>query len=537
MSARAVFSSSRTFRVPQFILAVLSALALGLAFPPVDWKWLVWVGLIPLLVAMERATRPRQVFGLGCLAGFLFFLITMHPLVSAHAWTGWSVQSAEAFRTTMSRQWWFLHAVWVLFAAWGSLFWGAWAALLRWLGRGRPWRTLVLAAALWILLAEWVRAQTTFGFTWAFLGNAAVDLDAIRQLAALGGVWALSGLVVLVNAACAQLLRGGSLRDRWKGPASILGLVGIAWLAGALASGTTPLRPEMRRAAVLQNYKDAYSLGDFLAIGLDRSYVPMVHEALKGDPQIVLLPESIVLGAMSLDGSSSRTKPPERQHALSAWDAEMGALLADSEAVVILGLDTVEHGLDHNTLVAWTREGPAGWYHKRGLVPFSEYIPSGWNRVAIRGRSQYSPGRGTQLIRVRDWVLGGFICQEVLLPWVTRQAVREGATVLITGGNDGVFGDPAVARIHADAAQLRAVETDRFILRAMKTGISAVIDPQGREQVRTRSSEPSLLFGRVEPQTAMTPYVRFGDWLVWLAGLIVVVLTAFKLYGYMEVRK
>jgi len=266
-------------------------------------------------------------------------------------------------------------------------------------------------------------------------------------------------------------------------------------------------------------------LNDFLPIGLDTTYLRIIREVLTRESQLnlIILPESIALGAMRLDGSSSHTKPPERQTSRSAWDAQVHALLNDSKAAVVIGLDTVEQGQDHNTLVAWTREGTIGWYHKQGLVPFLEYIPAGWNRVAIRGQSQYSPGHDSQLIHVSPkLVLGGFICQEVLFPWVTRQSARDGATVLVSGGNDGVFADPAVAHIHADAAQLRAVETGRYLVRAMKTGISAVIDPTGREAVRGELSDAALLISQITPETAQTiyMYMRFGDWVVALSALV-----------------
>ena len=39
----------------------LSALAIGLAFPPASVKWLAWIGLTPLLVGLRGAglSRPR----------------------------------------------------------------------------------------------------------------------------------------------------------------------------------------------------------------------------------------------------------------------------------------------------------------------------------------------------------------------------------------------------------------------------------------------------------------------------------------------
>jgi apolipoprotein N-acyltransferase len=504
---------------PPIFSSVLSGVLLGLAFPPADVKWLVWVGLVPLLLALERVERPRRAFLLGYLAGLTFFLITLHPLVSAHAWTGWSVQTSTEFAAQMSRQWWFLHGVWVVFAMWGALFWGAWAAGVTRLGAG-GWRALLLAPSLWVLLPEWLRAQTTFGFTWAVLGNATADLPAIRQLAALGGVWGLSALVVLVNVSLAQAIRRDQSRPRWRVPAAVCSIVVVAWWGGLVRQVRQLAADEGMKAAAIQYHKARYVMSDFLDIGLDRSYPPMVTKALQQQARLVVLPESIALGALSLDGTSSRTKPANRQVPRSAWERQMTSLLAGTDAVLVIGLDTVEEGQDHNTLVAWTREGTAGWYHKRGLVPFSEYIPSGWGRIAIRGQSQYAPGQGTQLIRAQAMVLGGFICQEVLLPPLIRQSVREGATILITGGNDGVFAHPAVAQAHADAAQLRAVETGRYVVRAMKTGISAVIDPTGRELIRSHSSEPAILTGAIHPRTEQTPYVRLGDWVVWMSALL-----------------
>ena len=500
--------------------AVLSGIITASAFPPVDAKWFVWLGLVPLCVAVERSGRVREAFWLGYLAGLLFFLFTLHPLVSAHAWTGWAAQSPSEFAKRMTGQWWFLNGVWVAFALWGALFWAAWAAAAKRYARGRGWRALAVTVSAWILIAEWARAHTTFGFTWAVLGNATADLSVIRQLAALGGVWLLSALVVAVNVGLADLFRPGERRRAVSLPVTVLALTFLAGLAGAFILNRPLPTLGAFQAAALQQAKPSYSMQDFLSTGLDRSYVPMVHQALGHQARLVMLPESIVLGATSLDGTASKIKPTDWQVPRSKWDTQMRELLAGTPAVLVLGLDTIEGGLDHNTLVAWTAEGAAGWYHKRRLVPFSEYQPSGWGSWVIHGQSEYSPGHGSQLIRAQGMLLGGFICQEVLFPALIRQSVLDGATVLISGGNDGVFGDPAVAQVHADAAQLRAVETGRYLVRAMKSGISAVVDPRGRELIRSRSSEPALLVQSVSPAYTMTPYMRLGNWVVWVAAAV-----------------
>jgi len=515
--------------------AVLSGILLGLAFPPTDWKLLAWIGLVPLFGAIASSRRPRTAFLYGYLAGLGFFLLTLHPLVSVHSWTGWAAESSDAYALRMSRQWWFMQGIWAGFAVWCAVWWGAWAVLIRRVAPAGGWRLLAAAPAAWLVLPEAVRAVTTFGFSWAFLGNAAADLPAIRQWAAVGGVALLSALIVAVNAAVALVLASPSGARRQRACVAAALLMAGAW-AGGRALLLMPLSAEgaMIPAAALQHHKPAYHTSDFARTGLDRSYLPLVHQALQTGAKLIVLPESIALGTVSLDGSPSGAKPPEWQHARAAWDAQLAGLLRGTGSTVVIGLDTVEEGRDHNTLVAWTEHGIAGRYHKRRLVPFSEYHPAGWGRWVIRGRSQYSFGQGSQLITIDGTPVGGFICQEVLFPWVTRRSVRDGAQLLVSGGNDGVFSDPAVARVHADTAQLRAVEARRWIIRAMKTGISGIIDPYGREVQRSRSEEPVILRYTVHARSGLTPSVRWGLWPLWVA---LPVLLALALYGPKAARQ
>jgi apolipoprotein N-acyltransferase len=231
-----------------------------------------------------------------------------------------------------------------------------------------------------------------------------------------------------------------------------------------------------------------------------------------------MLPESVAFGAVSLDGTVSLAKPRYAHTSLAAWQIQIREMLGEAPVLLILGQSTVEWGLDYNSLLAWSAEALIGRYHKRRLVPFGEYHPGGWEGWGLYSQSQYTPGLGTQLIRLGDQSIGAFICQEVLFPSLTRESVREGAQLLVSGGNDGVFGHPAVSQMHADAAQLRAVETGRYVIRAMKTGVSAIIDPYGRELVRSASGEPATLLADVHFRAQTTLFIRNRPWVLWLAA-------------------
>jgi apolipoprotein N-acyltransferase len=378
---------------------------------------------------------------------------------------------------------------------------------------------LLVATAGWVLVSEWARAQTSFGFTWAFFGNAVADTVFLRQMAAVGGVWLLSALVVMANVALAFGLNGRGRQGWWLMPATVAGVFIAASAGGALYVRSGAGQEHPIRAAALQIPRAPYTSDEFRRLGVRRIYGPHVEHALANQVELLVLPESNVKVLLSLDGS--RVKPASRpQSFLPEWEEPVRKILGDHDTILVIGLNTAEEGSEYNTLVYWSAQGILGWYHKRLLMPFAEYQPRAWGWWGLRGSSEFTPGRGTQLIGTHGLVLGSFICSEVLYPWVTRTSVRDGATVLVTGGNDGVFAERAVARVHADAVQLRAVETGRYIVRAMKTGISTIVDPHGKELVRSRSWQRALLLGDISARDTVTPYVRFGDWVVWLSAFL-----------------
>lgn len=136
----------------------------------------------------------------------------------------------------------------------------------------------------------------------------------------------------------------------------------------------------------------------------------------------------------------------------------------------------------------------------------------------FEGKSKFSfvPGRNTQIITLGKWKFGFIICQEVLFPELLRESVQDGANILISSGNDGVFSNPVVARINVNASRLRAIETGRFMVRAMKSGISAIINPSGRFVTHSEIGDNKILVNLVGTIEETTLYTRWGNWLIGL---------------------
>ena len=111
------------------------------------------------------------------------------------------------------------------------------------------------------------------------------------------------------------------------------------------------------------------------------------------------------------------------------------------------------------------------------------------------------------------------ICYEGVFPSITNDTVRRGAEVLVNITNDAWFGKSSAPYQHFACYVFRAIETDRYVLRAANTGISAVIDPRGRTCAKTGLFKEDVLSGPFSLRKGETFYVRYGDWFVGLCGL------------------
>jgi apolipoprotein N-acyltransferase len=163
-------------------------------------------------------------------------------------------------------------------------------------------------------------------------------------------------------------------------------------------------------------------------------------------------------------------------------------------------------------------------YHKSKLVPGFESIPSkglislisrilpklgGINKgyTAQKERTCFSSSDKSQKI-------APVICYEsVYGEYVTDYIMKKaGAIFIIT--NDGWWKNTTGYRQHLSYASLRAIETRRPVVRAANTGVSCFIDIRGKVIKKTPWWKSATLKGTFNPETRITPYVKYGDFLM-----------------------
>ncbi|MEM8639813.1 MAG: apolipoprotein N-acyltransferase [Cyanobacteria bacterium P01_G01_bin.54] len=174
-----------------------------------------------------------------------------------------------------------------------------------------------------------------------------------------------------------------------------------------------------------------------------------------------------------------------------------------------------------NSLFSITATGETlSQYDKVKLVPLGEYIPFS----AVLGRvirrlspleAQLTAGTMPQAFEtpLGPAIVG--ICYESAFPEHFRRQAARGGEFIVTVSNDAHYSTVMPAQHHA-LDVMRAIESDRWAIRATNTGYSAIVDPHGQTHWRSEMDVYALHAATVERRTRKTLYVRWGDWLIWV---------------------
>jgi len=401
------------------------------------------------------------------------------------------------------------------------------------------WGSPFAAAAIWTAL-DHLRSFALSGFPWATLGYAQHANPALLALAPFTGVYGLSFVTVLVGAALARLARARRAPRRaqlaaWAALATALAAHGAGlWLRAA----EPPDPGETARVAVLQgNIEQGVKWSREWYERTLGVYEDLSRRAAEQGAELIVWPETAVPGVIDTD-----TRNTER----------FSELARETDAAFVLGavgLETREDGeplrVYDSAFLVDARGVFTGRYDKSHLVPFGEYIPfqdllAGFLRAIARGIAAVGVNSGPgprpvelDLPRSGRLTAGVPICYELIFPDVVRRFVRDGAEMLLAITNDAWYGHTGAPYQFLAITALRSAEPRVWTARAANTGVSAIIDAQGRVREQTRIFERDLLVADVPRRPAPVGgsfYTRHGDvfaaacWLVvagiWLAARV-----------------
>ena len=521
-------------------LALIFLLSYALSFPPFGLWWMIFVSPVffAVLVLAPRRTRTMvlPVFISSCLLWGWF-----HWWVSGITSAGYVPMVLYlAGVTTLS------------------------AFLLRVMSGGRLALPIWLALPLTLTGVDYLRGLIIFdGYSWFLYAQPLIDFSPIAGLARIGGVW-LPGLIALALSGC--LASGLFSFLRWQ-PASswrVGGLVALAlsqvvlwhWVLDDRAEFRLASKRPVARLLLVQTDLDSDNkigwtyerqledVPGFMRLTVDG--VEAVR-ASGGQLDLIAWPETM-LPSVGFERGDQFSMAIE--NLVGRLDVPM--LVGSPSYLGISQGDDGTWGWDahYNSAYLIGPDGPPyARVDKVFLTPFGETMPyiSNWEwleqkmlafgangmRFELDAGDEIErvvfPLRSNPEVLVRAAVP---ICFEDTVAPVVREMVwqdgRRVADLLINLSNDGWFGtDDSIRAMHELCARWRAVENETWMVRAVNTGRSAAISPDGRVDrsigVGARA-DGTLLVGVEIPgdawATGRPPYAvigeRFGSGSWWL---------------------
>ena len=480
------------------LAALLCGALVPLGFAPFGWYPLTLLG-IAALAALLYAARPRDALLIGWLFGIGQFGVGV----------SWVYISIYLYGHASL---WLSVAVMLLLVAFLALFPALMAWALARAARMPAGRFLVaMFPAAWTL-TEWVRSWLLTGFPWLNLGYSQVD-GPLLGFAPLLGVYGVSWLVALSGGLLVWALRAPSKARLFA--AATLALIWLGGLALNQLRWTELAGGKLRATLVQGNIPQELKWQPEQQRTTLERYVALTRQHLDSD--VVVWPETAV--------------PAFYDQVAADFLEPLGVELQQHGVSLLTGIPVLERSRWDYFNAVISLDEPQRFYYKVHLVPFGEYLPlRDWLAEVLDflpvPEADFTAGDPRQpLLSAAGYPVGASICYEIAFGEQLIAALPE-AAFLINVSNDAWFGDSLAPHQHLEMARMRARETERYLLRATNTGISAIIDAEGRLLVQTRQARTETISADFEPRNGATPYVRWGNWpvviacsLVLLAGL------------------
>ncbi|HEY3049678.1 MAG TPA: apolipoprotein N-acyltransferase, partial [Polaromonas sp.] len=218
------------------------------------------------------------------------------------------------------------------------------------------------------------------------------------------------------------------------------------------------------------------------------------------------------------------------------WQALQSRFSSGQQAALIgIPLGSYQTGYANSVLGLGPGQLEAYRYDKHHLVPFGEFIPTGFRwftdlmHIPLGDFNRGAVGQASF-----DWRgqrLAPNICYEDLFgeELAARFAhAAQAPTIFVNLSNIGWFGNTVAIDQHLQISRMRALEFERPMIRATNTGATVIIDHRGQVTHSIERHTRGALVGEVQGRGGITPYAwwvsRYGLWPLWGLGLAVAVL-------------
>ncbi|HRZ41156.1 MAG TPA: apolipoprotein N-acyltransferase [Bacteroidales bacterium] len=552
-------------------LALASGLLLAATIPVKGIPWLMLLALVPLLAAEEIIHRNRKAYRTGA-----FFLLSVITFMVWGLFGSWWLKNAHwfgAFSAVLVNT--------LLMAVSFQLFHGG-RKVFR---KDAPAYSFLLA--VWIAM-EFFHHHWDLTYPWYSLGNVFSAHPAWIQWYEYTGVLGGSLWLLVANILVWHLLKcrffpmGRRPLNPW-----FIALL-LSWVllppAFSVVRYATYFRPAPKEAAQQQGfevvlvqpnndpYTEQYSIDPRTAVG---NFLQLAGPLLSDETRFVVGPESMIQeniweGHFDRSPSIDSLAQYVRQHpeitvitgassfkmlrkgdpvTVSTRQLDPAFLYAFESNFGVPAAELSGYYDAYNLGFAIDRTGITGLTHKSKLVAGVERMPFKKYLSALVGDLALDMGGTIGTLATDDsrFVFrhnpsgihyGVAICYESVFGEFFADFVRNGARMMFIITNDGWWGNTPGHRQHNAFASIRAIETRRDIARSANTGISCFINQRGDVLQPTPYWKSAAITGTIVPNSKITFYVRYGDYIGRIAAFVAFALWLVRIgYGLVPAGK
>jgi apolipoprotein N-acyltransferase len=494
--------------IAHYTLSFISGILMGATVAPIGAWFLAWIAFVPLWILIIKYTSktdppaPRPlplalIWGIGYHGFALSWITGIHPM----DWLG--VPWLPSLTITL--------LCWAFISLWGGILVSVWAALMVRLDKGNPWLRVLFGTALWCGLESLWSAGPLW---WSSLAYTQSPQNlVILHLGQLSGPNNVTAVIVAFNGLIAEYLT-----QRRKGAKEERNTIYLAFLLFIVAHLI---------GFFLYSQPLTESANDALKIGVIQGNIPN---------KIKVLPEGLrraitgyTEGYLNLtnQGIQAVLTPEAAIPIFSRSLPQTPLLAAIREKGVIAWIGAFgEQGNSYtNSLFNVLGNGEVtSRYDKSKLVPLGEYIPfenilGGIIQRLSPLEAHQVPGTANQTFDTPFGKVIIGICYESAFAENFRYQASMGGKFILSSSNDAHY-TAAMADQHHAQDIMRAIETDRWAVRATNTGYSAFINPHGQTLWKSAYNTYQTHAETIYPRQTQTLYVRWGDWLTPLLLLL-----------------
>lgn len=490
------------------LIALVSGVLMGLTVAPVNAWFLAWIAIAPLWVLLVTTAKPKELIFYSILWGIGYHGIAISWITGIHPMTWMGVPWLASIAIALF--------CWIFLTLWGASLVVSWAMCQYWLNSLSKSAITRISTGV----ALWCGLETLWSLGplyWSSISYTQSPHNlTIVHLGQISGSMTVTAAIVAVNIVVAEswinrqkqkanfvsFVSAGFFDQKYISLAAIL-LIGFHLIGFALYNRPLTQPPETAlKVGIIQgnvpNEIKLYPEGFQRAIA---GYTTGYNTLADAGVDAVLTPEGALPFSWS-DVTRSSFYAAVLNKGVVAW---IGAFGAQGRSYT-------------NSLFTLTSTGEVfSRYDKAKLVPIGEYVPFEQFLGGIVQR--LSPLDEHQVAGSPDQVFDtpfgraiASICYESAFARHFQRQAKLGGQFILSAANNAHYSPAMPAQHHAQDV-MRAIETDRWAVRATNTGYSGIVDPHGKTEWLSQLNTYQLHAATIYRRETQTLYVRWGDWL------------------------